>query len=192
MRAESERRQIAWQIEKTESTQRHDFELNIQRKDLEEQLIMEGKQRKDAEKQVRITALDKAKENGDIGEQEYEEAILTMEVGPQAAESLFGKTSLEDMSSFSERGRARTARKTAIERAKPENVSERLDDITKQIIDEVRSLDPATQQETHNLLQSESFTEASGAAMLDTIKAKKDALALQKRQGITGGFAFGP
>jgi hypothetical protein len=191
MRAESERRQIAWQVEKTESTQRHDFDMNIQRKDLENQLIVENEQRKEAEKQVRISALDKAKESGDIGDQEYEEAILSMQVGKDVANTLFGGTSLEEMSSFSERGRARTARKTAIEEAKPANVAARVDSLKTDIINAVRGLDPATRQEASDLMDREDITEGALKRMLVDIKetqsAKRSQLDIQKV--IEYGFA---
>jgi hypothetical protein len=191
MRAESERRQIAWQVEKTESIQRHDFEMNIQRKDLENQLIVENDQRKEAEKQVRISALDKAKESGDIGDQEYEEAILSMQVGPEASASLFGGQSLEDLSSFSERGRARTSRKAAIEAAKPENVASRVASLTSEVEQAVVGLDPETRQEAYSLLGRSDITEGALKRMLVDIKDTKDAkrASLDIEKVIEFGFA---
>lgn len=176
MRAESERRQIAWQIEKTESTQRHDFGLNLQRKELEQQLIVENEQRKEAEKQVRVSSLDKALENGDIGEQEYEEAILSLQIGPEASRSLFGQTSLEDLSSFSERGRARTERKAAIEAAKPENVAARIADLSTQVRSESSNLDPETKKEVDTLLSSPDITEDAVKRMLVDIRDTQAAI----------------
>ena len=191
MRAESGRRQIAWETEKIEMRQRHDFEMNIQRKDLENTMIMEQKTRKDAEKQVRTDALDKAKENGDIGPNEYSEAILSMEVGPEASRALFGQTSMEDVSSFGERARARTTRKAGIEAAKPESVAMRTADLITQIVDEVKNLTPETQEQVRKLVKTPNLPEAAAAEMLSKIRQEKEVLDAKNRTFRMAGPDYG-
>jgi hypothetical protein len=41
-------------------------------------------------------------------------------------------------------------------------------------------------------MKTPNLSEAAATGILDTLKAKKEVLAKEKRLGVTGGFAFGP
>jgi hypothetical protein len=192
MRAESERRQIAWRTEQVEMTQRHDFDMNIQRKDLENAMIMEQKARKDAEVDQKKQSLQKARENFDITDDQYKNALLSLDVGVNPAKALFGEGGEIGLMQTSTYKSELAKEKTAAERAKPESVAMRTADIFTQITAEIKDLDPETQAEARRLMKTPNLSEAAATGILDTLKAKKEVLAKEKRLGITGGFAFGP
>ncbi len=92
IKGEAAKRAMAWGLEKTELSQQHDFEMQIQRKDLENQLAMDKGAREEAKLQTKITALKDAHERGDISEKDMNDNILRVETGREplsAEEELF-------------------------------------------------------------------------------------------------------
>jgi len=192
MRAESDRRQIAWRTEQVEMTQRHDFEINMQRKDLENQMIMEKEARKTAEVDQKKDALKKELDNHGISPDKYQELLLGLELGADMGRMLAGPSGEAGfMKSQREREKVMKIRATA-ERTKPENVAMRTADIITQIADELEGLDPETKAEADALIKTPNLSEAAALGILDTLRAKKEVLAKEKRLGVMGGFAFGP
>ena len=192
MRSESQRRQIAWQTEKVELEQRHDFDLNMQRKDLESQMVAERVAKEIAQKDMKKDALKKSRENFDITDKQYKDALLSLDVGVNPARALFGEGGEIGLMQTSTYQSELNKEKTAAERAKPEAVAMRTADIVTQIADEIKDLDPETQAEARALIKTPNLSEAAALGILDTLKAKKEVLAKEKRLGVLGGFAFGP
>ncbi len=188
MRAESDRRQMAWETEKIELKQRHDFDLNMQRKDLENSMIMEADARKKEETRIWMDALDKAEASGDISSDEHTEARLRRELGQSG--SLFSGGSLEEISSFSERAEARRKRKAAAGREEPEAVQSRIKQLSIKAIELSYELTPDQVKETQSQLDSSDVTEADITRMVQILDAAVEVKKSQPFQ--TGGFSYRP
>jgi hypothetical protein len=173
MKAEADKRQMAWEVEKIELRQRHDFDLNIQRKDLENGMIMEQKARKDLELNQRKDALLKAKENFEITDEDYKAELLNLELGGRPGAQLRKELSLEGMAQGQSYQAQLAKEKTTAEAAYPENVAMRTAEVVDTIMAEVKDLDPETQAEARKLVQTPNLSETAAKGLLDTIRAKK-------------------
>ncbi|KKN03289.1 hypothetical protein LCGC14_1109250 [marine sediment metagenome] len=92
MQGESAKRAIAWEQEKTEVRNAHDFDMLEQRRDIENQLKMADDQREKTKLQSKFTALDDAAERGDISEDDAQKEKLRLELGVAGSQSpLFKK-----------------------------------------------------------------------------------------------------
>ncbi len=81
MQGESAKRAIAWQQEKIELSNRHDFDLLEQRKEIENQLEVSADMRQKQKLDSKKEALNDAAERGDISLKEAEDEILRLELG---------------------------------------------------------------------------------------------------------------
>ena len=81
IKGESAKRTMAWGLEKMELSRQHDFEMNIQRKDLENQLSMDKDARGKAELDNKMGALDDAAERGDISQEDADQEKLRLRIG---------------------------------------------------------------------------------------------------------------
>ena len=92
MQGESAKRAIAWEQEKTELRNAHDFDMLEQRRDIENQLKMADDQREKTKLQSKFTALDDAEERGDISPDDAQKEKLRLELGVAGSQSpLFKK-----------------------------------------------------------------------------------------------------
>lgn len=92
MQGESAKRAIAWQQEKTELSNLHDFEMLEQRKEIENQLSIESDGRQRSKLEAKMSALDAAFEQGQISEKQLADEKLRLELGiPGSQSPLFGK-----------------------------------------------------------------------------------------------------
>ena len=92
MQGESAKRAIAWEQEKTELRNAHDFEMLERRRDMENQLKIADDSREKAKLQSKFTALDDAAERGDISEDMAQKEKLRLEIGVPGSQSpLFKK-----------------------------------------------------------------------------------------------------
>ncbi len=87
IKGESAKRAMAWEMEKTELSQQHDFDLQIQRKDLENQLSMQREAREKNKLETKMRALDDAAERGDISPKEAADEKLRLEIGVSGSQS---------------------------------------------------------------------------------------------------------
>ncbi len=87
---------MAWEVEKIEIARQHDFEMNIQRKDLENQLSMDKDARGKAELDNKMAALDDAVERGDIPPEDARQEKLRLEIGVSDRFSVLAPKSAED------------------------------------------------------------------------------------------------
>lgn len=158
MRAESERRQIAWKTEQVELTQRHDFEMNMQRKDLETQMIAERDMRATAEKDMKKDSLKKARESFDITDQQYKDALLSLDVGTSPARALFGEGGEIGLMQTSTYKSELTKEKAAAEFASPKAVEER------RVIAVKKAGTDLVNTATHRLIDTETKKEAEALA----------------------------
>ena len=92
MQGEAAKRSIAWEQEKTELRNMHDFEMLEQRRDIENQLEMADDQREKTKLNSKMAALDAAVERGDITESQAQQEKLRLEIGVPGSQSpLFKK-----------------------------------------------------------------------------------------------------
>ena len=92
MRGESAKRAIAWQQEKFELSNLHEFEMLEQRKEIENQLTISADMRQKSKMDSKRQALDDAFERGDITERQVTDENLRMDLGLPASQSrLFKK-----------------------------------------------------------------------------------------------------
>ncbi len=91
MRGESAKRAIAWEQEKTELRNQHDFDMLEQRRDIENQLKMADDSREKTKLQSKFTALDNAAERGDISPKEAAKEKLRLELGVSGSQSALFK-----------------------------------------------------------------------------------------------------
>ena len=92
MQGESAKRTIAWEQEKIELRNQHEFDMGEQRKEIENQLAIESDGRQRSKLEAKIQALRDANERGQITEKKMNAEILRMELGIPASQSpLFGK-----------------------------------------------------------------------------------------------------
>ena len=92
MQGESAKRAIAWEQEKTELRNQHDFDMLEQRKEIENQLAIESDGRQRSKLDSKLKALDDAVERGDISPEKAQEEKLRLELGiPGSQSSLYGK-----------------------------------------------------------------------------------------------------
>ena len=97
LKGESAKRTMAWEVEKIELDRQHDFDLNIQRKDLENQLSMQKETRERTKLDTQMKALDDAAERGDISPEDARKEKLRLEIGVSGGQSgLFQKMSAEE------------------------------------------------------------------------------------------------
>jgi len=178
MRAESERRQIAWQTEKLEMAQRHDFDLNMQRKDLENQMIAEKDMRKQSEKDQKTEALSKARDNFEITDDQYKNAVLSLEVGVSPGRALFGEGGEIGLMQTSTYKSELAKEKTAAEFAKPEAVEQRRvtarRDMGETLLKSASHplLDTETRQEAQSIIDDPNATVADITRANQVIEAK--------------------
>ncbi len=98
MRGESAKRAIAWEQEKTELRNLHDFDMLEQRRDVENQLKMADDHREKTKLQSKFTALDNAVERGDISPKDAQKEKLRLELGVPGSQSpLFKKKTEADI-----------------------------------------------------------------------------------------------
>jgi len=98
MRGESAKRAIAWEQEKTELRNQHDFDMLEQRRDVENQLKMADDQREKTKLQSKFSALDDAAERGDISPKKAQQEKLRLELGIGGAQSpIFKKKTESDI-----------------------------------------------------------------------------------------------
>ncbi len=92
MRGESAKRAIAWQQEKTELGNLHDFEMLEQRKEIENQLAISADMRQKSKMDSKIQSLRDAQEQGQLSEKQMNDEILRLELGiPGSLSPLFKK-----------------------------------------------------------------------------------------------------
>ncbi|KKM11034.1 hypothetical protein LCGC14_1721450, partial [marine sediment metagenome] len=92
MRGESAKRAIAWEQEKTELRNLHDFDMLEQRRETENQLAIDSDSRQKQKTDSKIQALRDAHEQGQISEKEMNDEILRIELGiPGSQSPLFKK-----------------------------------------------------------------------------------------------------
>ncbi len=92
MRGESAKRAIAWQQEKTELGNMHDFEMLEQRKDIENQLAISADMRQKSKLDSKTQSLRDAHEQGQLSEKQMNDEILRLELGiPGSLSPLFKK-----------------------------------------------------------------------------------------------------
>ena len=92
MQGESAKRAIAWEQEKTELRNMHDFEMLEQRRDVENQLKTADDMREKTKLNSKMSALDAAVERGDITEEQAQQEKLRLEIGVPGSQSpLFKK-----------------------------------------------------------------------------------------------------
>ncbi len=92
MRGESAKRAIAWEQEKVELRNLHDFDMLEQRREIENQLAIDSDSRQKSKLDSKIQALRDAHEQGQITEIERDDEILRLEIGvPGSQSSLFKK-----------------------------------------------------------------------------------------------------
>ena len=92
MQGESAKRAIAWEQEKNELRNQHDFDMLEQRRDVENQLKMADDHREKTKLQSKLSALDNAVERGDITEDQAQQEKLRLEIGVPGSQSpLFKK-----------------------------------------------------------------------------------------------------
>ncbi len=92
MRGESAKRAIAWEQEKTELRNQHDFDMLEQRREIENQLSIDSDSRQKSKLSTKLQALDDAVERGDITEGEAQREKLRLEIGVPGSQSpLFKK-----------------------------------------------------------------------------------------------------
>ncbi len=92
MRGESAKRAIAWEQEKFELGNLHDFDMAEQRKEIENQLTISADMRQKSKTDSKRQALDDAFERGDITERQVADENLRMDLGLPASQSrLFKK-----------------------------------------------------------------------------------------------------
>jgi len=98
--AESAKREMAWEREKVELSQRHDFDMLEQRKDIENQFALESELKDRAKINSKFTALDDAVKRGDISKEDSakEKIRLQLELPPSA--SPFAAKSKDAMDEF--------------------------------------------------------------------------------------------
>ncbi len=97
MQGETAKRSIAWEQEKIELRNMHDFDMLEQRRDVENQLKMADDQREKTKLNSKIAALDAAVERGDITEDQAQQEKLRLEIGvPGSLSPLFKKTTGKD------------------------------------------------------------------------------------------------
>ena len=103
--AEASKRTMAWEVEKVEMARQHDFEMNIQRKDLENQLAMDKDAREKAQLDTKIKAINDDVERGGTSREKADQEILRMRLGvsdrfsvlkPQSAEEQFYQKFLDE------------------------------------------------------------------------------------------------
>ena len=99
MRGESAKRAIAWEQEKTELRNQHDFDMLEQRREVENQLSIDSDGRQKSKLDSKLQALDDAVERGDITEGEAQREKLRLELGVPASQSALFKKG-DDSSAF--------------------------------------------------------------------------------------------
>ena len=194
MRAESERRQLAWETEKIEAGQRHEFEMNIQRKDLENQMIAERDMRKEAEKDVKRNSLKKAREEKRITEDQLYEALLSIDMEISPAKALFGEGGELGIQQTSTYKSQLTEERKQAELNKPENVAMRVADRIQSVVEKSRRLDPETQKQVAELVSRPNVSEAAIIAMeknIDESTAALDAQINAQRQMTSSARVMG-
>ena len=98
MQGESAKRAIAWEQEKMELRNQHDFDMLEQRTDIENQLKMADDQREKTKLQAKFTALDNEVERGGISPEEGAREKLRLELGVAGSQSpLFKKKTESDI-----------------------------------------------------------------------------------------------
>lgn len=174
MRAESERRQIAWQTEKIEAGQRHDFDMQIQRKDLENQMIAERDMRKEAEKDVKRNSLQKAREERRITDDQLYKAMLSidMDISPQKA--LFGEGGEIGIQQTSTYKSELTREKKEVAEGKPEAQATNIRQKSIKAIELSYELSPSQVKETQALLDKENLSESDINQITQTLQAAVD------------------
>ncbi len=92
MQGESAKRTIAWEQEKIELRRMHDFDMEEQRRETENQLAIDSDSRQKSKLDSKIQALRDAHEQGQITEIERDDEILRLEIGiPGSQSPLFKK-----------------------------------------------------------------------------------------------------
>ena len=92
MQGESAKRAIGWEQEKLELRNLHEFEMQEQRKEVENQLAIESDGRQRSKLESKFKALDDAAERGDISPEDAQKEKLRLELGVPGSQSpLFGK-----------------------------------------------------------------------------------------------------
>ena len=92
MQGESAKRAIAWEQEKIELRNLHDFDMLEQRREMENQLAISSDSRQKSKLNSKLQALDDAVERGDITEDQAQEEKLRLEIGVPGSQSpLFKK-----------------------------------------------------------------------------------------------------
>lgn len=94
LKGESAKRTMAWEVEKAELSRQHDFEKQIQRKDLEIDLRMQKESMQQSKLDAKVQALNDAAEDGQISSEEAKNEITRLQLG--APSDLFQKTTAED------------------------------------------------------------------------------------------------
>jgi hypothetical protein len=176
MRSESQRRQIAWETEKIELGQRHDFDLNMQRKDLENSMIMEKEARDKAELDQSKDALKKARENFEISEDDFNRENLNLDMGGRPGATLNKEATLEGMSQKQTYKAELDREKAASKRAEPENVAMRTADLITQVVAESKNMDAETKAEIQKLIKTPNISEAAVQRMLNDIRETQAAI----------------
>ena len=98
MQGEAAKRAIAWEQEKIELRNMHDFEMLEQRREVENQLKMADDQREKTKLNSKMSALDAAVERGDITEDQAQQEKLRLEIGVPGSQSpLFKKRDESDI-----------------------------------------------------------------------------------------------
>ena len=91
MQGESAKRAIAWEQEKFELGNLHDFDMAEQRKEIENQLTISADMRQKSKMDSKRQALDDAYERRDITEKQLTDELLRMELELPASQSLLFK-----------------------------------------------------------------------------------------------------
>ncbi len=92
MKGESDKRAMAWEQEKIELRSQHDFDMQEQTRDLQNQYDMDKELKAQAKIDTQKSALDAAVERGDISPEEAAREKLRIEIGVSGSQSrLFGK-----------------------------------------------------------------------------------------------------
>ena len=92
MAGESAKRTMAWEQEKIELRNQHEFDMGEQRKEIENQLAIESDGRQRSKLESKFKALDDAAERGDISPEVAQKEKLRLELGiPGSQSPLFKK-----------------------------------------------------------------------------------------------------
>jgi hypothetical protein len=153
----------------------------MQRKDLENSMIMEQKARKDLELQSKKDALKKERDNKGISEDKYRELLLGLELGADVGKILAGPGGEAGfMESQQEKDILRRERAEA-KRNLPENVAMRTADLITQVVDESSNLDAETQAEVKKIVSTPNISESAVRRMLNDIRETQAAITEKNR-----------